>query len=141
MNAEPRPPRTKATSLLIDVAELALRARALVRRARRRTRHPRASERTPARLPGVAARLPRPFEVAVHEVGDPPTYSLGGGLVRIYGLGPPPPRGDWSADGPPRRLALVGADEPCAHVDDAEPPPEGADAPFEAEACWDVPEP
>lgn len=140
MNAEPRPSRTRVTSLLVDVAELAFRARAIVRRVRRRTRHLRASERTPARLPGAAARLPRPREVAVHEVGDPPTYSLGGGRIRIYGLGPPRPRMDRSIDGPPRRPALEGADEPCARVDGAEPSPAEADASFEAEACWDVPE-
>jgi hypothetical protein len=133
-------PRRTASSLLVDVAELAFRARAIVRRVRRRTRHLRASERPPARLPGAAARLLRPLEVAVYEVGDPPTYSLGGGLVRIYGLGPPRLRADRWTDGPPRRPEFEDADEPLGGVDDAEPPPEGADAPFEAEACWDVPE-
>ncbi|HEU4409097.1 MAG TPA: hypothetical protein VFS43_27820 [Polyangiaceae bacterium] len=93
MNSQPhaRPLRTRPTSLLVDVAELASRARAIVRRARRRTRRPRASERPLARLPGAAARLPRPLEVALREVGEPPTYTFGGGL-RLYGLGPPPGR-------------------------------------------------
>jgi hypothetical protein len=40
----------------------------------------------------VAARVPRPAEVTIADApGEPPTYVLPGG-VRIYGLGPPPPR-------------------------------------------------
>jgi hypothetical protein len=95
MTSDPhaRPPRTASSSLLVDVAGLASRARALVRRVRRRTRRPRAGDRTSAQLPGAAARLPRPFEVALREVGEPPTYTFGVGL-RIYGLGPPPRRPD-----------------------------------------------
>jgi hypothetical protein len=71
-------------------------------RRRRRRRHG-----GPLAELGGALRVLRPAEVAISEApGEVPTYAVG--HVRLYGLGPPPPRPDGpSADWVGARLASL----------------------------------